>query len=179
MRSIKTIIRIILTCVFHVATSFATAQCHIYKSEIHEVATHMMSISQLVDSVRTSAESAAFGANTAVAKSSAKKVEALIGKALSSAKDAVYMASESQYNSEKCGLASVKSYTIAAESSAIDAHEFINEAYINAKKALTAKNLGDISYYMRKYQTNSKKAQESALDASYAAELAHGSCIHM
>jgi len=161
------------------STSFVKAQCDIYKSEINEVAIYMTTISQLVDSVRTTAEEAAFGANTVLARSNAKKVEILIGKALSSAEDAVYMASESQYNSEKCGLTDVKSYTIDAESNTINAHEYISEAYINAKKALSAKNLGDISYYMRKYQANSKKAQQAALDASYAAELAHRSCTHM
>lgn len=179
MQPIKTVTFIFFTCLSFLSTSFISAQCDIYKSEINEVALHMTTISQLVDSVRTSAEQAAFGANTVLARSNAKKVEILIGKALSSAEDAVYIASESQYNSELCGLTDVKSYTIDAESSTIDSYEFISEAYKNVKKALTANNLGDISYYMRKYQTNSKKAQQAALDASYAAELAHSSCTHM
>ncbi|MFS4466521.1 hypothetical protein [Maribacter sp. 2210JD10-5] len=156
----------------------AQSQCEIFKSEISNVETHMNQVTQIVDSLRTKAETAAFGAQLKIVRSNAKRIEILIGKALSSADEAVTRVGDSQYYSESCALDDVISYTIDAESNTIDARDFLDEAYNNAKKANTARTLGDIQYYMRKYQTASKMAKNSAEDAAYAAAIAHASCTH-
>jgi len=155
------------------------AQCELFKSEINGVETYMHDVIQSVDSVQTYAETAAFGATSSTtARANARKIEIMIGHALDAAEEAVLMVSESQYYSEVCGIQDVASYTIDAESQAIDARDFISEAFANVKEAVKSKNLGDIQYFMRKYQTNSSEGRNAAEDASYAAALAHASCDH-
>jgi hypothetical protein len=154
------------------------AQCELFKSEIKGVKNNVTLVSQLVDSLQTYAESGAFAAQITSARANAKKVELLTGLALNASDEAVAMASEAQYYSEVCNIAEVKSYTIDAESYAIDARDFADEAFTNAKKANTAKNLGDVRYYMRKSLNASREAKKSADDAAYAASIARMSCTH-
>ncbi len=156
----------------------AGAQCELFKSEIKGVKKNVTLVSQLVDSLQTYAESAAFAAQFNSARGDVRVVELLTGLALNASDEAVSMASEAQYFSEVCNIAEVKSYTIDAESHAIDARDFANEAFENAKKANTAKNLGDMHYYMRKSLNASREAQKSADDAGYAATIARMSCNH-
>jgi len=129
------------------------AQCELFKSEINGVETYMHDVIQSVDSVQTYAETAAFGATSSTtARANARKIEIMIGHALDAAEEAVLMVS--------------------------DARDFISEAFANVKEAVKSKNLGDIQYFMRKYQTNSSEGRNAAEDASYAAALAHASCDH-
>jgi len=108
----------------------------------------------------------------------ARKVEFLMGEALTSAHEAVSIASEAQYYSEICGNKEVKSYALDTANFTIDARDFADEAYTNAKKANSSKNLGDIRYYMRKSQNASIEARKSADAAVYAATDAYYSCNH-
>lgn len=157
---------------------YGQAQCEVFKSEITDVQKYMLQMSQLTDSLSTATEIAAFDAHFGKALSSVKEVKLLMGKAVTAADEAVVLVSEAQYNSEKCGLAEAISYTIDAESHAIDARDFSSEAFENVKKASGAKNLGNLQYYMRKAQRMIKDAQAAADASVYNAELAHYSCSH-
>ena len=101
-----------------------------------------------------------------------------VQQALAAANEAVALASEAQYDAEVCGLKAVVTHAIDAESRAIDARDQIEVAYTNAKKAKTAKNLGDLRYYMRKSLDASRLAAKAAEDASYAAVDSFHSCTH-
>ncbi len=167
-----------LAWVLLLAPIFTEAQCELFKSEMESVKKYMTEVSHQVDSLQTFAESAAFAAHFVAARTDARKVEVLIGKALTAADEAVSRASEAQYYSEVCGISEVQSHAIDAERFTLDARDFAAEAYDNAKKANTAKNLGNIHYYMRKLQSASQQAQRSADNAAYAAAIAHVSCTH-
>ena len=178
LQKLKTNFKITLL-LFLAATGLqAQSQCNIFKSEIGTVERFMTEVTQIIDSLSAQAEVAAFGANITKVRSNSKSVEILIGKALNSAEEAVIRVAESQYYSELCGINDVKSYTIDAESNTIDARDFLDEAYTNAKKAVSERTLGNIQYYMRKYQTASRSAKDAAEDATYAAAISHASCTH-
>ncbi len=154
------------------------AQCELFKSEMEGVKNYMVAVSHQVDSLQTFAESAAYATQFAAARTNARKVELMTGKALNAADEAVLRAAEAQYYSEVCGLEAVKSHSIDAERHALDARDFAEEAYANAKAANTAKNLGDMHYYMRKSQRTGQEARDAADNAVYAASIAHMSCTH-
>ena len=161
------------------ATSYyGQAQCEVFKSEINDVQKYMLQMSQLTDSLSPRLEIAAFDAHFSTARSSAKEVRLLMGKAVTAADEAVILAAEAQYDSQSCGLAEAMSYSIDAESHAIDARDFSSEAFENVKLASGAKNLGNLQYYMRKAQRMIKDAQTAADASVYNAELAHYSCSH-
>jgi hypothetical protein len=155
------------------------AQCEIFKSEINEVQEFMQVVSQLTDSLRPASEIAAFDAQFSKARTHAKQVEFLMGKAVTAAYEATKMVADAQYDSQNCGEADAISFTIDAENHAIDARDFADEAYQNAKSASAAKNLGNLQYHMRKAQRIIREAQKSADASSYAAEIAHYSCKHV
>ena len=157
---------------------YGQAQCEVFQSEISDVQQYMEQMSQLTDSLRTATEIAAFDAKFSTARSSTMDVKLWMGKAVTAADEAVTLVSEAQYESERCGLAEAMSYTIDAESHAIDARDFSSEAFENVKLATSAKNLGNLQYYMRKAQRLINDAQEAADAAAYAAEFAHYSCNH-
>ena len=163
---------------FSLCTQWTSAQCELFKSEITDVQTYIEEVSHFSDSMQTYAESAAFAARFADARTDARKAEVLAGEALASAYEAVKLASEAQYYSEICGIDAVVSFSIDAESLAIDARDYADEAFTNAKKANTARNLGDIRYFMRKSLEAGKEARKSAEAAAYAASDAHYSCTH-
>lgn len=167
-----------LILVFLGAIGYGHAQCEVFKSELTDVETYMQQVSRLTDSLRPATEIAAFDAHLGNARYNAKKVKVLMGKAVNAADDAVAMVSEAQYNSDRCGLAEAISYTIDAETHAIDARDFASEAFHNVKAALTANNLGNLQYHMRKAQRMIIKAQSSADAAAYAAGFAYYSCNH-
>lgn len=175
MKGIKDYLKII---VFLSITWYGQAQCEVFQSEITDVQSYMLQVSQLADSLSTDTEIAAFDAQFSKARSSAKTVKLLMGQAVTAADEAVVVAAEAQYNSERCGLAEAMSYTIDAESHAIDARDFASEAFENVKHASTANNLGNLQYYMRKAQRMIQDAQQAADQAAYAAEIAHYSCTH-
>jgi hypothetical protein len=154
------------------------AQCELFKSEMEGLKNYMVAVSHQVDSLQTFAESAAYAAQFAAARINARKVELMMGKALNAADEAVLRAAEAQYYSEVCGLEAVKSHSIDAERHALDARDFAAEAYANSKAANTAKNLGDMHYYMRKSQRAGQEARDAADNAIYAASIAHMSCTH-
>ena len=154
------------------------AQCELFKSEMDGVRNYMVAVSHQVDALQTFAESAAYDPQFASARTNARKVELMMGKALNAADEAVLRAAEAQYYSEVCGLEAVKSHSIDAERFALDARDFAEEAYANAKAANTARNLGDMHYYMRKSQQAGQEARDAADDAVYAASIAHMSCTH-
>lgn len=160
------------------APGVSQAQCEIFKSEMEDLKIYMNQVHQLTDSLQTYAESAAFGSQFGKARYNAQKVKVLIGQALTSADEAVTMVSSAQYHSEICGLEAVKTYAIDAENYITDARDFADEAYTNAKNAISAKNLGDVRYYMRKSQNASQDARDSADSASFAVSFAHSSCTH-
>jgi hypothetical protein len=155
-----------------------SAQCELFKSEIADVKNYIDEVSHFSDSMQTYAESAAFAAKFSEAKTDARKVEVLAGEALAAAYEAVKLASEAQYYSEICGIDAVVSFSIDAESLSIDARDYADEAFTNAKKANTARNLGDIRFFMRKSLEAGKEARKSAEAAAYAASDAHYSCTH-
>lgn len=175
MKAIKDYLKFIV-CLS--VTWYGQAQCEVFQSEINDVQNYMLQVSQLADSLSTDTEIAAFDAQFSKARSSAKTVKLLMGQAVTAAEEAVVVASEAQYNSERCGLAEAMSYTIDAESHAIDARDLASEAFENVKQASTAKNLGNLQYYMRKAQRMIQDAQDAADEAAYAAEIAHYSCSH-
>lgn len=157
---------------------FSNAQCELFKSELDDVKNYLAEVSQLTDSLQTFAESAAFAGQLKKARLNAQKAEFLMGQALTAADEAVLVISEAQYHSEICGIDAVKSYTIDAESSTLDAREFAGEAFVNAQKANKTKNLGDIRYYMRKSQNAIRDAKKFAEKAMYAAFTARSYCTH-
>ena len=154
------------------------AQCDIFKSEINDLKDFEMAVARYTDSLKPAAEAAAFAAKFAEGKVHAKKAEYFAGEALAAANEAVALASEAQYDAEVCGLKAVVTHAIDAESRAIDARDQLEVAYVNAKKAKTAKNLGDLRYYMRKSLDASRLAAKAAEDASYAAVDSYQSCTH-
>ncbi len=156
----------------------AYGQCDIFKSEINGVKHYAEEIQKVIDQVETHAESAAFAASFGEAKSHAHKAQIFAGEVLGSAYEAVNLAAEAQHYSGSCGKEEVKSYAIDAERFAIDARDFADVAYTNAKKASGARNLGDVRYFMRKSLDASKEAQKSADAAVYAASDALYSCDH-
>jgi hypothetical protein len=164
--------------VFFLAPMVTEAQCELFKSEMESVKNYMEAVSHQIDSLQTLAESVAYAAQFATARTDSGKVELMMGKALNAADEAVSRAAEAQYYSEVCGIEAVKSHAIDAEQFTLDARDFAAEAYENAKRANSAKNLGNIHYYMRKSQSAGQEAQRSADSAAYAAAIADVSCTH-
>ena len=156
----------------------SVAQCDIFKSEITGVKEYAEEMLEVVNQVEEHAENAAFAATYTEAKSHAREAVIFAGEILGSAYEAVNMAAEAQHFSGSCDKDGVKSYTIDAERFAIDARDFADVAYTNAKKASTARNLGDIRYFMRKSLDAAKEAQKSADATVYAASDALYSCDH-
>ena len=154
------------------------AQCDIFKSEINGVKQHAEEIQKVADQVEDHAESAAFAASFSEARSHAHKAQIFAGEVLGSAYEAVNLAAEAQHYSGSCGIEDVKSYAIDAERFAIDARDYADVAYTNAKKASGARNLGDVRFFMRKSLDAAKEAQKSADAALYAASDALYSCDH-
>lgn len=154
------------------------AQCDIFKSEIDGVLQYTEEIQNVINQVETHAESAAFAASYSEAKSHAHKAQIFAGEVLGSAYEAVNMAAEAQHYSGSCTKDEVKSYAIDAEKYAIDARDFADVAYTNAKKANGARSLGDVRYFMRKSLDAAREAQKSADAALYAASDARYSCDH-
>jgi len=155
------------------------AQCEIFKSEMEDLKAYMDQVSQFTDSLQTYAESAAFGAHFTKARNNARKVKNLMGDALTSAEEAVTMASSAQYHSEVCGINAVITHTVDVEDYITDARNFADEAYVNAKNAVASRTLGDIRYYMRKSQNASQEARDSADAALFSVSFAHMSCTHV
>jgi hypothetical protein len=87
---------------------YAQAQCEVFKSEITDVQHYMLEVSQLTDSLRTSAETASYDAKLSTARTNTKTVMLLMGQAVTAAEEAVVLASEAQYDSESCGLEEAK-----------------------------------------------------------------------
>lgn len=175
MNKITTCIKV---AVLFITSTYVQAQCEVFKSEIIDVQSYMQQVSQLSDSLSTSAEIAAFDASFTKARTNTKTVMLLMGQAVNAADEAVILASEAQYDSESCGLAEAISYTIDAEKHAIDTRDFSAEAFENVKSAAKARNLGNLQYYMRIAQRLMKEARESADASVYAADNAHYSCSH-
>lgn len=157
---------------------FSQAQCEVFKSEISDVQKYMVQFGKLSDSLKPSAEIAAFDARFSTARNHSKTVMLLMGQAVTAADEAVIMASDAQYDSGSCGLDDAISYTIDAESHAIDARDYAAEAFENAKSAAKANNLGNLQFHIRKAQRLMRDAQESADASAYAAEIAHYTCSH-
>tara|TARA_R110002126_G_scaffold7823_2_gene37781 strand:- start:564 stop:1121 length:558 start_codon:yes stop_codon:yes gene_type:complete len=176
MNKIKTCLKIAVLLFF--TSTYLQAQCEVFKSEISDVQSYMQQVSQLSDSLSTSAEIASFDASITKARKNTKTVMLLMGQAVNAADEAVILASEAQYDSESCGLAEVMSYTIDAERHAIDSRDFSTEAFENVKNAAKANNLGNLQYHMRIAQRLIQDAQESADASVYAADNAHYSCSH-
>lgn len=176
MNQLKTYLKV--SAAMLCSTWYGQAQCEVFKSEISDVQQYMLQMSQLTDSLNTSSEIAAFDSQFSTARSHTKEVKLLMGKAVTAADEAVILVSEAHYNSERCGLAEAMSYTIDAQSHAIDARDFASEAFANVKSASLAKNLGNLQYHMRRAQRLIKDAQEAAYAAAYAADFAHYSCSH-
>ena len=153
-------------------------QCDLFKSEITGVKEYAEEIQEVINQVETHAESAAFAASFGEAKTHAHKAQIFAGEVLGSAYEAVNLAAEAQHYSVSCDKEEVESYAIDAERFAIDARDFADEAYTNAKKASSARNLGDVRYFMRKSLDAAKEAQKSADAAVYAASDALFSCDH-
>jgi len=168
-----------LVLVLLLIPAVSQAQCEILKSEMKDLKIYMNHVHQLTDSLQIYAESAAYDAYFSKARYNAKKVKNLIGLALTSAEEAVTMVASAQYHSEICGLEAVKTYTIDAENYITDARDFADDAYINVKNAVSAKNLGEMRYYMRKSQNASQGARDSADAAAFAISFAHSSCTHV
>ena len=153
-------------------------QCDIFKSEITGVKQYAEEIQKVVNQVENHAESAAFAASFREARSHAHKAQIFAGEVLGSAYEAVDLAAEAQHYSGSCSKEEVKSYAIDAERFAIDARDFADLAYTNAKKASSARSLGDIRFFMRKSLDAAKEAQKSADAAIFAASDALYSCDH-
>ena len=157
---------------------FGQAQCEIFKSEISEVEVEMRAVHRLVDSLKTFAESAAYGDRYLSAREDARKTMLLTGQALAFAYDAASVAAEAQYHSGICGIDAVKSAAIDAEDFSTSARDQMEEAYTLAKKAYGMRKLGNIHYYMRKSLTASREAEKLAQSAVYAASDSFRSCTH-
>ncbi|SNR60097.1 hypothetical protein SAMN04488009_2748 [Maribacter sedimenticola] len=166
------------TALFMGMAFFSQAQCEVFKSEISDVQKYMVQFGKLSDSLKTSAEIAAFDARYSTAKNHSKTVMLLLGQAVTAADEAVILVSDAQYDSESCGLDEAMSYTIDAESHAIDARDYAAEAFENAKSAAKANNLGNLQFHIRKAQRLMRDAQDAADASAYAAEIAHYSCSH-
>ena len=170
---------LILTISFTVIAPITVlGQCDIFQSEIIGVKQHAEEVQKTVGQVETFAESAAFAASYSQARANARKAQIFAGEILGSAYEAVNMAAEAQHYSGSCGKEDVRSYAIDAEKYAIDTRDFADEAYTNAKKASSARNLGDVRYFMRKSLDAAKEAQKAADAAVYAASDALYSCDH-
>ena len=154
------------------------AQCEIFKSEMGDVEKEMKEVAHLTDSLKTFAESAAFGATFKAAKEDARKAMILTGLALGAAYDGASLASEAQYQSELCGLDAVMSSSIDAENFSIHARDLMEESYALAKKAYAARKLGDINYLMRKSLNAAREAEDFSQKAFYAASDSYHSCTH-
>lgn len=156
----------------------AAGQCDIFKSEITGVKQHSEEVSNTADQVQTHADNAAFAASFRDARTHAHKARIFAGEILGAAYEAVDMAAEAQHYSGSCTKEEVKSYAIDAERFAIDARDYADVAYTNANKANSARNLGDVRYFMRKSLDAAKEAKKSADAAVYAASDALYSCDH-
>ena len=154
------------------------AQCDIFKSEIIGVKQNAEKTSQVAQQVKEHADNAAFAATFTEARTHAHKAKIFAGEVLGTAYEAVSLAAEAQHYSGTCGKEDVKSYSIDAERFAIDARDFADVAYTNAKKASSARNLGDVRFFMRKSLDASREAQKSAEAAVFAASDALYSCDH-
>ena len=172
MSSLRWILLVLLTPLF------GQAQCEIFKSEISEVEQEMRAVHRLTDSLKTFAESAAYGDRYISAREDARKTMLLTGQALASAYDAASVASEAQYHSGICGIDAVKSAAIDAEDFSTSARDLMEEAYTLAKKAYGARKLGNIHYYMRQALSASREAEKFAQSAVYAASDSYRSCTH-
>ena len=172
MRSMRWILVVVLTPLF------GQAQCEIFKSEISEVEQEMRAVHRLADSLKTFAESAAYGDRYSSAREDARKTMLLTGQALAFAYDAASVASEAQYHSGICGIDAVKSAAIDAEDFSTSARDLMEEAYALAKKAYGMRKLGNIHYYMRKSLSASREAEKLAQSAVYAASDSFSSCTH-
>lgn len=175
MSKIKTYLKVV---VLLFTSTYVQAQCEVFKSEISDVQNYMQLVSKLSDSLRSDVEIASFDASVTKARKNTKSAMLLMGQAVNAADEAVLLASEAQYDSERCGLDEVISYTIDAERHAIDSRDFSTEAFENVRNAAKANNLGNLQFYMRKAQRLMKVAQESADASVYAADNAHYSCSH-
>jgi hypothetical protein len=153
-------------------------QCDIFKSEMGDVQAYEAGVNRQTDSLRVFAEAAAFAARFTEGRNYAQKAEALSGIILEKAMDAAQLAEEAQYQAELCGDDQTVSHAIAAQSLAIDARDFAEKAYANAKKARSARSLGDVRYYMRKSLSFTREARKSSQASSYAAQDALYSCPH-
>lgn len=170
--------RFLLVSLLIASAAAGQAQCDIFKSEINDLKDYEMAVARYTDSLRPAAEAAAFAAKFAEGRAHAKQAEYFAGEALAAANEAVSLASDAQYEAEVCGLKAVVTHAIDAESRAIDARDLMEEAYANAKKAKTAKNLGDLRYFMRKSLDASREASKAAEAATYAASDSFHSCTH-
>lgn len=166
------------TAILFCTALISQAQCEVFKSEISDVQNYMLQVSKLSDSLRPASEIAAFDARFSTARANSKTVLLLMGQAVTAADEAVLMVSDAQYDSQSCGLDEAMSYTIDAESHAIDARDFANEAFENVKSATKAGNLGNLQFHMRKAQRLIRDAQDAADSSAMAAEIAHYSCSH-
>lgn len=167
-----------LLCFSMLLPLISSAQCDIFKSEINGVKQYSEEVSKTADEVQTYADHAAFAASFTEARTHAHKAKIYAGEILGAAYEAVDLAAEAQHYSGSCSIEDVKSYAIDAERFAIDARDYADEAYTNAKKAYSARNLGDVRYYMRKSLDAAKEAKRSADAAVYAASDALYSCDH-
>ena len=156
----------------------SAGQCDIFKSEINGVKQYSEDVSKTADQVQTYSENAAFAATYKEARTHAHKAKIYAGEILGAAYEAVDLAAEAQHYSVSCTKEEVESYAIDAERFAIDARDYADEAYTNAKKANSARNLGDVRYFMRKSLDAAKEAKRSADAAVYAASDALYSCDH-
>ena len=167
-----------LFCLALLTPFIGLSQCDIFKSEIVGVKQHSEQVSKIAEQVQSHADNAAFASTYTEARTYAHKAQIFAGEVLGSAYEAVDLAAEAQHYSGTCGKEDVKSYSIDAERFAIDARDFADVAYTNAKKATSARNLGDIRYFMRKSLDASREAKKSAEAAVYAASDALYSCDH-
>lgn len=156
----------------------AQGQCELFKSEMGDVQSYESTVSTQTDSLRTFAEAAAFAARFTDGRNHARRAEALSGVILEKAIDAAQLAEEAEYQAELCGNDQTISHAIAAQSLAIDARDFAERAYENAKKATSARSLGDVRYYMRKSLAFTREARKSSRASSFAAQDALYSCPH-
>ncbi len=170
--------RFVVSCALLFSAFYGVAQCDIFKSEITGVKEYSEKVSAVVVQVESYADNAAFAATLSDAKTNAHKAQIFAGEVLGSAYEAVNLAAEAQYYSGTCGKEEVKSYAIDAERFAIDARDYADVAYTNAKKASSSRSLGDIRFFMRKSLDAAREAQKSADAATYAAADALYSCDH-
>lgn len=170
--------RFLFVSLFLASATALQAQCEVFKSEINDLKDYEIAVARYTDSLRPEAEAAAFAAKFTEGKAHAKQAEYYAGEALAAANEAVSLASDAQYDAEVCGLKAVVTHAIDAEARAIDARDLLDEAYVNARNAKAAKNLGDFRYFMRKSLEAAKLASKAAEDATYAASDSFHSCTH-